>query len=546
VERPFLGLSDLTHCGLAHPLSPLLFDEADLADPSPIDAQTTAAGDVPLTVFRMGSESSAITIGESYCVGDLDLSIDLTHGNIAELTIDLESPSGTVVRLVSPGQSSGADLSTVFDDETGSPADGPGALADFEFADAAGTWTLSVVNASLTYGATLNSWSLNTAQFGSTCPPRANDLSLTVPAATATAIVLDGQSSTGGSVDHVITSLPGAGFLRNAQGDSIDATPYTLPASGNTVSYMPANGHVGPDEFTYRASDGLDSALASVRLQVGDRLIAADFPLDVEPGWSKTGAWAHGQPTGGGSRAGDPTSGKTGPNVWGFNLSGDYSSGLSPQYLTTGAIDLSGYVDVEVSYWRWLGIEAATFDQAAFEVSADGASWTTVWEHGGDSLNDGEWIEQTFDISGVADGQPTVYLRWVMGGTDGTENYPGWNVDDIRVTGTLPPSGIVLGVSRSELTWTPLPGAAAYDLVRGDLGTLRDSAGDYLSATDECLGDDVGPAGLPHATEPPSGEGYWYLVRGATAPGPTTYDSFGVSQSGTRDLGIETSTAGCP
>ncbi len=38
------------------------------------------------------------------------------------------------------------------------------------------------------------------------------------------------------------------------------------------------------------------------------------------------------------------------------------------------------------------------------------------------------------DISAVADDQPTVYLRWTMGETDGGWQYCGWNIDDIQVT----------------------------------------------------------------------------------------------------------------
>jgi hypothetical protein len=39
----------------------------------------------------------------------------------------------------------------------------------------------------------------------------------------------------------------------------------------------------------------------------------------------------------------------------------------------------------------------------------------------------------TLDISGYADHQPTVYLRWVMGPTDGSVTYPGWNIDDVEI-----------------------------------------------------------------------------------------------------------------
>ncbi|MFP6596163.1 MAG: hypothetical protein VCC01_01790, partial [Candidatus Hydrogenedentota bacterium] len=48
------------------------------------------------------------------------------------------------------------------------------------------------------------------------------------------------------------------------------------------------------------------------------------FNMDSNPGWTTEGAWAFGTPTGGGTNSGDPTSGHTGSNVYGYNLSGDY------------------------------------------------------------------------------------------------------------------------------------------------------------------------------------------------------------------------------
>jgi len=43
-----------------------------------------------------------------------------------------------------------------------------------------------------------------------------------------------------------------------------------------------------------------------------------------------------------------------------------------------------------------------------------------------------------FDLSGVADNQPTVYLRWAMGSSDSSVTYPGWNIDDIELWGIVP------------------------------------------------------------------------------------------------------------
>ncbi|MHC4387306.1 MAG: S8 family serine peptidase [Planctomycetota bacterium] len=159
------------------------------------------------------------------------------------------------------------------------------------------------------------------------------------------------------------------------------------------------------------------------------------FPLDTDPGWSTEAQWAFGAPLGGGSDCGDPTSGHTGANVYGYNLAGNYTNGMPAYYLTTTPLSCSGYENITLSFWRRLGIESASFDHAKVEVSNNGSVWTSVWEHIGGSFCDGAWVECVYDISAVADNQPTVYIRWTMGPTDGSVTYPGWNIDDICLLG---------------------------------------------------------------------------------------------------------------
>jgi hypothetical protein len=159
--------------------------------------------------------------------------------------------------------------------------------------------------------------------------------------------------------------------------------------------------------------------------------------MDTDPGWATENQWAFGQPTGGGGEYGgpDPTSGYTGPNVYGFNLNGDYSNNMPEYDLTTDAIDCGDLSDVHLTFWRWLGVEKANYDHAYIRISTDGTNWSTVWENDPNTETaDDEWKEVELDISDYADGQPTVYLRWVMGPTDSSWRYCGWNIDDVRLT----------------------------------------------------------------------------------------------------------------
>jgi len=191
--------------------------------------------------------------------------------------------------------------------------------------------------------------------------------------------------------------------------------------------------------YVVRAMDALgneDDNFIEKSTRAQETEIIYNFPLDTDPGWTAKYDWEFGQPTGEGSYNGDPTSGYSGNNVYGTNLNGDYSilSYLGDETnLTTNALDLSGYSNVHLSFWRWLGID----NQLAYvEVSNDGASWQEVWTNGG-WINDESWNQIDLDISRVADGHDGVYIRWgIKKFFPGAEfELPGWNIDDIQITG---------------------------------------------------------------------------------------------------------------
>jgi hypothetical protein len=79
-------------------------------------------------------------------------------------------------------------------------------------------------------------------------------------------------------------------------------------------------------------------------------------------------------------------------------------------------------------------VESPTFDHANIQVSNNGSTWTDVWSNSS-SVADSKWVGVEYDISAVADGSSTVYIRWGMGRTDSSVNYCGWNIDDISIYG---------------------------------------------------------------------------------------------------------------
>jgi subtilisin family serine protease len=257
----------------------------------------------------------------------------------------------------------------------------------------------------------------------------------------------DGLPDPPGALTYIIESLPANGTLNDPGAGQINAVPYALLAGGNQVNYAPNPWFIGSDAFTFVANDGGeppdagDSNLATINVDITlpAREPSAVFDLETDPAWTTQGQWAFGQPAGAGTHNLDPASGHTGNNVYGYNLAGDYPNNIPENSLTTAAINCRNLQSTQLRFWRWLGVERAPYDHASVAVSTDGSNWSTVWANAARTIADHDWTQVTLDISELADGQPTVYLRWTMGPTDDDVTYPGWNIDDVEIWGMLIP-----------------------------------------------------------------------------------------------------------
>jgi hypothetical protein len=294
-------------------------------------------------------------------------------------------------------------------------------------------------------------------------PPRAYDVSVATALNTPVLVTLhgedDGLPNPPGALDYIVMTLPPGGMLHDPAGGAIATVPYTLLNHGREVQYVPNAGFGGADRFDYKVNDGGvpfeggDSNTATATVYVSEPRLIYSFALDEDPGWATEGLWAFGPPLGHGSHNPDPSSGYSGANVYGYNLAGDYENNLPPTYLTTAAIDCGDLGATELRFRRWLGVETAWFDHASVEVSNDGVHWTTVWNHTGVTIAETGWSLQAYDISGIADGQATVYIRWAMGPTNVQTTYSGWNIDDIEIWALAPepPPGDINGDGRVDV-----------------------------------------------------------------------------------------------
>ena len=253
----------------------------------------------------------------------------------------------------------------------------------------------------------------------------------------------DGLPDPPATLDYIITELPLHGTLTDPGAGEIATAPYTLVNHDNEVVYTPTPDFSGMDGLKFKANDGgipeegggdSNTARLFIQVVIPDPDVFYSFPLDSDPGFTTEGDWEFGQPTGGGTHNRDPISGYTGDYVYGYNLAGDYPVEMEETYyLTTPAFNCSNLIQTELRFRRWLGVEGSQFDHASIEASHDGQMWETVWENGTLSFGEGVWSYAVYDISTVADGHDTVYVRWGMGPTDDSVTYPGWNLDDIEI-----------------------------------------------------------------------------------------------------------------
>ena len=204
------------------------------------------------------------------------------------------------------------------------------------------------------------------------------------------------------------------------------------------ASTLPAGDYTGLLTFTDGATGATETRKLALSISAPRRYFEG---LDQDPGWSRQGQWEFGRPQGlGGAQNGhaDPDSGKSGTNVFGVNLAGDYvKSGGGPYYLTAGPWNFTGMAHLALQFARWLNTDAAPFATATVEISNDGINWNSVYANDTSPVTDFEWTTVLYDISAWADNQPAVYVRWGYGASPMAFVYSGWNIDDVAILGSL-------------------------------------------------------------------------------------------------------------
>jgi len=132
-----------------------------------VDSCTSYPSGVSVPILDNNTTTDIITIaGPGITLSNVNVTVDIGHQFIGDLTLSLISPLGTEVQLVNQNCGSTISLNLTFDDSgttfvcntaTSKPT---GSLASFNGENTTGNWTLKIVDNTALSTGTLNSWSL--------------------------------------------------------------------------------------------------------------------------------------------------------------------------------------------------------------------------------------------------------------------------------------------------------------------------------------------------------------------------------------------------
>lgn len=161
-------------------------------------------------------------------------------------------------------------------------------------------------------------------------------------------------------------------------------------------------------------------------------LLVEDFETDG-PGWTHGGlndSWAVGVPSDHTGTGGAPAAAFIGTKCYATNLTGNYNND-EDSWLLSPVLDLTGKVEAQLAFHEFVNTEGADFDWVILELwdSDAGTIISTLLPARGGTL--GGWTQRTLSL---ADGiGKRVQLKFVFQ-SDSDIAYPGWYVDDVRVT----------------------------------------------------------------------------------------------------------------
>ncbi len=253
----------------------------------------------------------------------------------------------------------------------------------------------------------------------------------------------------GGSWQSTPMSQVGAttewsGSIPGQSAPSIVQYYFHATESNGKVNWLPAG--TAPGNTTY---DFIVGTLIDVYVN--------DFEGATDEGWTHGAAFGtddfeRGTPTGKnglgerhqGIRWYDPHVAFSGNKIWANDLGTGADDGAydenSSSWLESPSIDCSNAARTTLVFQRWLSVEGGGHDMARIWVNND-LAWVSP-QYSGEQYNvtDSIWSQMVLDISGLADGNADVKIRFELV-SDEVLSLGGWGIDDVRVVALEPGDG---------------------------------------------------------------------------------------------------------
>lgn len=436
------------------------------------------------------SDSTAVTADGK--VSEAVVAVNITHPNIGDLKVSLVAPDGTRAVLHNRTNGTADNLIKTFDasaDLLGTATLGTWELEvqdqtsgntgvlnswslslgtspwttigiDTNGVDANGEWTATWDSLGTAYGtyqvralattAYGDAWDINSNITLKVVPPTLSlspaSLSFTATQGSSPAVQsFSIANSTGGTLSYTISD--DAAWL------TCNPTVGTAMTETDAIAVLVNTSGLAPGTYTATitiAADGAENApqTVAVTLTVVAPPPTYNLPFvddfSTNKGWSgfDTNQWQRGAAVAGagdnvnaGTYSNDPGSDHTGTSdnyLLGYNLGGVYANSLAEKPVTSPIINCTGSSGVILKYWRWLGVQANSNDQAAVRVTSS-LGTQTFWANPASNVKDSAWQQEEIDISSVAANQSNVRIQFVMGSTDSNTVYGGWSIDDVTV-----------------------------------------------------------------------------------------------------------------
>jgi hypothetical protein len=144
----------------------------------------------------------------------------------------------------------------------------------------------------------------------------------------------------------------------------------------------------------------------------------------------------------------------------------------------------------------------------------------------------------TGDFSGRAWGENIGWITFAGGAPHPFKVQTSWVCSAATPPGESPDVRVAPAFDGDYTIYWTLAGGTAFDVVRGDLASLR-ATGSFTASVNACLRDNLTANYFRDLSVPPAGNGFWYLVRPLNCAGAGTYGS------AQRDQEIAASASAC-